>query len=423
MEFDVECNPSVTPHEALTVQNSMNKNINFTKTAIESAKPPAPGQRLVLLDTKTVGLQCRVTPAGVKTFSMFRRVKGGPPERITLGRFPDMTIGMARAEAAKINAAIAVGYSTAQVKRSIRSEKTFAELFEEYATRHGRTRKRKWRTEEIRYRLHLERPLGKKRLSQITRQDILRIFNDIPGQIKTSKDKENPKFKSKATANRILALTAILFSWGIEQGYCDINPARGIKKHREESRDRFLQPDELPRFFKSLAVEQNTAIRDYILLSLLTGARRENVLSMRWDQVSFERREWRIPRTKNGTPQTVPLTEEAMQVLSGCMDNGSAYVFPGTGRDGHLAEPRRGWERILKRAGIENLRIHDLRRTLGSWQARTGASLVVIGKSLGHKSPQATAVYSRLDLDPVRRSVETATSAMLEAAGVKRKES
>ena len=67
-------------------------------------------------------------------------------------------------------------------------------------------------------------------------------------------------------------------------------------------------------------------------------------------------------------------------------------------------------------ARLEDIRIHDLRRTMGSWQARTGASLVIIGKSLGHKSQQATAVYARLDLDPVRAAMETATSAMLEAA-------
>ena len=82
-------------------------------------------------------------------------------------------------------------------------------------------------------------------------------------------------------------------------------------------------------------------------------------------------------------------------------------------------EPRKGWERILERAGVTDLRIHDLRRTLGSWQAKTGASLTIIGKSLSHKTHQATAIYARLDLDPVRQSVERATSAMLAAGGVK----
>lgn len=87
-------------------------------------------------------------------------------------------------------------------------------------------------------------------------------------------------------------------------------------------------------------------------------------------------------------------------------------------KTGHLKEPRKGWERILERAKISDLRIHDLRRTLGSWQAKTGASLSVIGKSLNHKHTATTAIYARLDLDPVRESVETATSAILSAAGL-----
>lgn len=401
----------------------MSKKVNFTKAIIEAAEVTSKGRRLVLRDSKVSGLQCRVTPTGVKTFSVFRRVKGGRPERITLGRFPDMTVAMARIEAAKINAAIAVGQSTAEVRRSVREEMTFGELFDEYSRRHGRVKKRRWKTEETRYRLYLEKPFGKKRLSEIERTDIVKVFKGITRQIKKTKkpDPKNPKYKSGTTANRVLALASILFSWAIEQGECSENPAKGIKKYRERSRERFLQPDELPRFFESLAAETNTVIRDYILMSLLTGARRENVLSMRWDQISLERKEWRIPRTKNGDPQTIPLTKEAMKVLKQCRNNDSDYVFPGSSKTGHLTEPRKGWDRILKRAKIEDLRIHDLRRTLGSWQARTGASLIIVGKSLGHRSPQATAIYSRLDLDPVRKSVETATAAILKAANVKRK--
>lgn len=98
-------------------------------------------------------------------------------------------------------------------------------------------------------------------------------------------------------------------------------------------------------------------------------------------------------------------------------ENPSPFVFPSsTSASGHLEEPKRGWQRIIERANIKDLRIHDLRRSLGSWQASTGASLSIIGKSLGHKNVATTAIYARLNLDPVRESVETATAAMLEAA-------
>jgi len=114
------------------------------------------------------------------------------------------------------------------------------------------------------------------------------------------------------------------------------------------------------------------------------------------------------------------LSPEAVVVLDARKDSG-VFVFPGDGVTGHIVEPKKAWATLLKTAGIEDLRIHDLRRTLGSWQARTGASLPIIGKSLNHKTHQATAIYARLDLDPVRQSVNTATAAMMEAAGLKNK--
>lgn len=167
-------------------------------------------------------------------------------------------------------------------------------------------------------------------------------------------------------------------------------------------------------------------MRDFFLISLLTGARRANVLAMRWSEIAWDRKEWSIPRTKNGDPQTITLTDEAVRILKDRYalnkelptKEQNAFVFPGEGKTGHLAEPCKGWLRTLKRVGLTDLRIHDLRRTLGSWQAKTGASLVIIGKSLNHKHASTTQVYARLDLDPVRQSVEKATAAMLEAAGV-----
>jgi integrase len=93
-------------------------------------------------------------------------------------------------------------------------------------------------------------------------------------------------------------------------------------------------------------------------------------------------------------------------------------VFPGRGKTGHLVEPKTCWKRVLNRAGISDLRLHDLRRTLGSWQAIQGAGLPIVGKSLGQSSIHATAVYAHLVTDPVRASVNKATTALLEAGGV-----
>lgn len=386
----------------------MANKINFTKAAIDSLTLLEHGKRADYQDTKTTGLQLRVTSNGTKTFSVLRRIHG-TLERITIGRYPDLTVEQARRKAAQINSDIANELNPGEVKRGRKAELTFSVLFADYLDRHSKLNKRTWAEDESKFKTYLEKPLGNKKLSAINRADIAAIHSSIT------------KAGHGITANRVKALVSSIFGWAISAGLWHTNPATGIKLNKENSRDRFIQGDELPRFFQALADEQNDTMRDYFLLSLLTGARRSNVLAMQWADVNLNRAEWRIRETKNGTPQTVTLSPEAMEVLRGRKPTDDAvYVFPGIGKAGHLAEPKKGWERILKRAGIADLRIHDLRRTLGSWQAKTGASMAIIGKSLNHKNQNTTAIYARLDLDPVRDSVNTATSAMLTAAGLKK---
>lgn len=400
----------------------MSKKVNFTKAILSTTRPLKPGQRITLLDAKTSGLQCRITYTGVVTFSIFRRIKSRRIERITIGRFPDISIEQARDQAAKIAACIADGGNPAEVKRAHREEPTFKEVFNDYIENYAKHKKRTWKTTDVsNYKLYLEKPLGNKRLSQIVKADIAEIHSKISRQQRKTKSKDGlPQYKL-TTANRVLVTVSSVFKWAMEQDLCKLNSATGIKKNPTKSRERFLQAEELARFFVAVQEEPNETLRDYIYLSLYTGARRGNVLSMRWDQISIQQKLWIIPHTKNGDPHVIPLIDEAIDVLKKRMNNGSEYVLPGR-YQGHLQEPRFAWQRILKQAGIENLRLHDLRRTLGSWQAITGSSLSIIGKTLGHKSAEATAVYARLSIDPVRKSIQTATGAMLAAAGIRRAE-
>lgn len=384
-----------------------NNKINFIKASLDALPLPAAGKRNYYYDVKMRGLGISITSNGAKSFIVYRWVNG-KPERVTLGRYPDLSIEQARRMASEVNATIAKGENPNDKRRNDRTEITLGKMFAEYLERHAKIHKKEWKEDENQFNRYLE-PWEKRKLSSITKNDIQKLHHEI------GRDKGN------YAANRLLSLMSILFNKANEFGLWDkINPASGIKKFPEKSRDRFLQVDELPRFFEALAQEPNDIIRDYFLLSLLTGARRSNVQSMRWDQINLKQGEWYIPDTKNKTPQTIPLMEEAIIILRRRKEvSSSDYVFPSTGKTGHLTEPKTGWKRILERAGISNLRIHDLRRTLGSWQARTGASLAIIGKSLNHKSPQATAIYARLDLDPVRASVEKAVGAMLDAANIK----
>ena len=209
-------------------------------------------------------------------------------------------------------------------------------------------------------------------------------------------------------------------NWNLKHGYISgDNPWNAIKQYKIRARERFLLPSELERFFAAVNSLKNTTMRDYIKLSLMTGARQANVLGMRWEDIDFDLALWRIPLTKNGESHTVPLTRPALQILvERHAVRESEWVLPGKVKSKHLIEPKRTWRRLLDQAGITDLRIHDLRRSLGSYMAMNNQVLQIIGKALGHKSAQATQIYARLTADPVRAAMEQAQVNMLAAAGL-----
>jgi integrase len=180
-----------------------------------------------------------------------------------------------------------------------------------------------------------------------------------------------------------------------------------------------LGAHEVKQFFAAVFAEP-PLYRDFVMFAILTAARRGNCQAARWDEIDWTFKSWRIPKTKTGKPQTVPLTDAAIALLRLRQKdaNGSPWIFPSVTGPGHLIDPRKSWRRILKTSGLSDLRIHDLRRSTASWAALQGESLLVIGKMLGHESTEATKVYARLGDDPIRASLTTATGAMLATAGV-----
>ena len=379
---------------------------NFTKKGLETLSLPSAGKRAYYYDTKVRGLGVAVTSKGTISFIVYRKIHN-KPERVILGHYPDVSIETARGLASEVNSKIAQGKNPNQDRNKLHDELTLKELFAFYLERHAKVHKKSWKDDVDQYRLYLS-PWDKRKLSSLQKTDIEALHARV--------GKECGPY----AANRMLALLGVMFSKAATWGWSGGNPVIGIQKFKEKSRDRFLQGDELPKFFEALANEPNRTLADFFMLSLLTGARRSNMLSMRWEDINFQQAIWRIEETKNGNSQTIALSSEAIKLLNMHSEaRESEWVFPSsTSQSGHLEEPKSAWKRILKQAGLKDLRLHDLRRTLGSWQAATGANSYVIGKSLGHKTQQATAIYARLNLDPVRESVERATSLML-AGGVK----
>ena len=383
------------------------KRFHFTKKTIDALPLPRVAQRAYFYDDHVRGLAIAVAPTGRRTFLLYRKV-AGKPERISIGLYPDLSIEQARKRAEELNGAIASGKNPATEKRQIRAENTLGELLNTFVELYGRPNKRRWRDDVAAFNRHLAHWRNRK-ISTITRSDVQALHARL-GQ------------KHRYTANRTIELLCAMYNRAHnDYGYEGVNPAAGIKAFKERKRSRFLQGHELPAFFQALAEETNGVIKDFLLVALLAGARRRNVQALEWSEIDWRRAVWTIPpeKAKGDEPIDITLSPIVVQILQNRQASSlSQFVFPGSGKSGHLEEPKKCWRRILKRANLTDLRIHDLRRTLGSWQAALGASLPIIGKSLGHQSLEATAIYSRLELDPVRQSVERAGQAMLIAGGV-----
>jgi integrase len=270
----------------------------------------------------------------------------------------------------------------------------FGQLFNMYFERHVRLKNKNHRNARYFMQRHGQHWAGVN-LEDITRGD-LQVWVD---EIGVNRGKE--------AANRAINQMSAAINWAIKRGYTESNPCRGVERYRSVSRQRFLLPDEVERL--KAALEQEEPIyRDFFHMCLLTGARKGNVLAMRWAQLDYELALWTIPADefKNGETQHIPLGAPALAILERRSNNGSVWVFPGTGKGGHLADPKRAWKRILRRAGIDGVTIHDLRRTVGSYLAISGAELPLIAKTLGHKDMRSTQVYARLNVEPVRIAMQ-----------------
>ena len=371
----------------------------LTKQLIDAIPFPAAGQEFVR-DTELRGFALRVTQ-GRKSFILEKRIRGRM-RRLTLGPYGPLTLEQARKLAAAQIGAIAQGDDPAQIRQDRLHEPTFGDLTEQYLERHA-PRKRSGRDDHA--MLHTQLNVFRTRkLTDLTRNDVAHLHAKVGA---------NAPYR----ANRVVALLRKMFNlardWGLYHGE---NPATRIQMFREDARDRFVQPDELPRLFQAIAEESDPSVRAVVLTALLTGARRTEVLTMRWDDVSLTRAEWRIPHTKAGRPHLLPLPHALVVTLRALPRvEGNPYVFVGQNGVGHLHDMKRAWDRIRLAAGIQDVRFHDLRRTVGSWLAGSGESLSLIGKVLNHRDVSTTAIYARLNLDSVRQALERHATKLLAA--------
>lgn len=384
----------------------------LTKKVIEKATFPEKGQAF-LRDDLLRGFGVRLTP-GSKSFFIEKLIHGRV-RRLTIGRFGEMTLDEARANAKKRMVEIDEGRDPVAERRQRNIAPTFGDLEQMYLTRHAALKKSRANDEAIlNHHLAYLRP---RKLLSITRDEIARLHSRIGTEpssvIRPGRAVQRPMPR---TANQTLALIRSMWNLGMDWGLIPPvpNPCLRIKKFPEVSRERFVKPDELPRLWKAMGDEPNPYVRIAFLVGLLTGARRNEVLAMRWADIDMAQGLWTIPTTKAGRSHVLPLPRPALEALIGLPRlEGNPFVFCGRWGRSHLVNVSKPWKRIRKEAQLEDVRIHDLRRTLGSWLVAAGASLPLIGRALNHSNVSTTQVYARLQLDPVRAALEANAERML----------
>lgn len=396
------------------------RKLHFTKAKID--RLPIPDSGVVTYhDLTQPGLVLLVYSSGIKTFHVYKKLRNSSKSvKPKLGKVSEIDVDTARKLAASMVAKIAQGEDPTEERKEKNEDVTLGHLIDQYIKMHAKVNCTSWRDIE----LNITRYLGdwfEKPLSQIDMRDIQLRLNELKEEI------------GAPTANRSLDTLRAAYNYGIKYGICrGENPTKGIPKFHTEARDRYIKRDEFKKFMNVLREYQNTDIRDFVYLSLFTGARQANVLSMNWEDINFEEGTWRIPKTKNKDPHTVPLTPMALAVLNARKQYLeqlaeekpdkhplTQWVFPSrTSAVGHIVEPKVGWRQLLKEAGMKNLRMHDLRRTLGSYMAMGNQSLHMIGKALGHKSPRSTQIYAHIANDPIREAMTKAQVDMLAAGGL-----
>lgn len=388
------------------------------------------------------GFGCRVRPSGTKSLVAQYRIGGrnSPTRRVTIGKFPKITVEQARAKAREILAKAELGEDVAGDRAKRRSALNMAQLCDEYlAEACSEKNASTLAIERGRIERHIKPLLGNRLITEIESVDIKRFLQDV-GKGKTATDQKIGAFGraivrgGKGTATRTVRLLGSIFKYAVECGYLRVNPRHGVELYRDGKNERFLDAAEMQRLGDALRQAESDGLpwklneaaqtkhlpkiesrREVISpfaigairLLLLTGCRAGEILSLKWDQVDFERGFLNLSASKTGK-RSIVLGAPALKVLADLPRiQGNPYVIVGKAEGKARSDLKRPWKRITEHAGLQNLRLHDLRHSYASVGAASGMGLPIVGKLLGHSSPATTARYAHLADDPLRRASDS----------------
>lgn len=400
---------------------------NLTKRTVDAAQPHK--SRYMLFDAKLKGFGLRVYPSGEKSWVIeYRpgaRGRKTSKRRYTIGPVGSLTPEEARTTAEKLLAQARLGADPVADRARERNASTFAELVETFINDHAKA-KRKPRTAlgyaDILNRLVTPK-LGTRKAADISRADVAKLHLKL---------KDTP-----VQADNMLTVVGTVYAFGSRRGLTPdgMNPAKGIERYGGARRERFLSDEELGRLGSAIreaetsgvpwGIDRNkpgakhlpkdaeqrrnrisTHAAAALRLLILTGCRLREILHAKWANVDLERGILSLPDHKtirSVGPKLVVLNAPAVRVL-GDLERIGPYIISGDDPQRPRADLKRPWELVSKRAGLKNVRIHDLRHTHASVGAGSGIPLQLVGKLLGHSSPQVTARYAHVADDPLRRA-------------------
>jgi integrase len=350
----------------------------LTKRTVDAERPA--GREKFIWDEDLPGFGLRVFGSGKKSYVVQYKLggRGGRTRRMSLGLHGKLTADEARKKAARLLAAVADGGDPATDRAEAKQALSIADLADLYLAEGPAEKPNKkassWATDGSNIERHVKPLLGRKIAKALTQADIAKFQADVAAgkskaDIKTGKRGRAIIEGGRGTAARSLAVLGAMLQFAVGRKLILANPAKGVRLLKGEKKERFLSEPEVTRLAEALSAMEaerrlSATAAAAVRLLMLTGSRKSEILSLRWEWVDFERGSLRLPDSKTGA-KVMPLAAAAMELLSE-LPRTSAYVLPAARGAGHYTVLQKDWERVRIRAGLPGLRVHDLRHSFAS---------------------------------------------------------
>lgn len=386
--------------------------MKLTKVVVDKIEPPVDRDQAFYRDQQLKGFAVRVTASGVKSF-VVEKLVNGKVRRITVGRYGVITVEQARREAQKLLGKIATGIDPRAEKQNIQLQSlTLFEVFQDYI------KARKSLKEQT---LYGYRKVLNRALAAWKDKPLLSLTKDKIGQLHTRLGKEN----GEAYANLAMRLLRALFNFaagqyedGKGQSLITENPVKRLSQtrawYRIERRQTYIKPHELAAWYRGVSALENTTLRDYLLLVLFTGLRRNEAAQLKWTHIDLIAKTLTVSSTKNHETHTLPLSDYLEKLLTVRKQAANSdYVFPGGGKEGYIIEPRKQMAKVTKFSGV-SFTLHDLRRTFITIAESLDISAYAVKRLVNHKmNNDVTAGYIIADVERLRKPMQLITNHLL----------